>query len=259
MKRPVIFVSALVATLSAITCPAAAKPPSPPAGSAGTGQVFFPNPVASTGNQSLTDQKDADYPALSSAYRVVTLTNLDGSGYLRGDWANVVSSTGPLAYSPTNTFIYRRNDDRFEQVMAYYWVTEAQKYIQSLGFGSRLPAINRESQDIRINQYGADNAFYREKKDLMRFGKGGVDDAEDADVILHEYGHAIQDAQVSGFGSSLKRARSVRASATTGPPPSPRQSPRARTQHASATGTPRRTPRRFRTVCDGSTPPPLSR
>ena len=36
----------------------------------------------------------------------------------------------------------------------------------------------------------------------MRFGKGGVDDAEDADVILHEYGHAIQDAQVFGFGSS---------------------------------------------------------
>jgi hypothetical protein len=202
VKRPLVFASALVATLSMFTSPAAAKPPSPPAGSTGTGQVFFPNPVASTGNQALTDQKDADYPALASAYQVVTLTNLDGSGYLRGDWANVVSSTGPLAYSPTNTFIYRRNDDRFEQVMAYYWVTEAQKYIQSLGFGSRLPAINRESQDVRINQYGADNAFYWDKKDLMRFGKGGVDDAEDGDVILHEYGHAIQDAQSPGFGSS---------------------------------------------------------
>ena len=33
------------------------------------------------------------------------------------------------------------------------------------------------------------------------FGKGGVDDAEDAEVIWHEYGHAIQDAQVPGFGA----------------------------------------------------------
>ena len=30
---------------------------------------------------------------------------------------------------------------------------------------------------------------------------GGVDDAEDAEIILHEYGHSIQDAQVPGFGS----------------------------------------------------------
>ena len=30
---------------------------------------------------------------------------------------------------------------------------------------------------------------------MLRFGKGGVDDAEDAEVILHEYGHAIQDSQ----------------------------------------------------------------
>jgi hypothetical protein len=34
-----------------------------------------------------------------------------------------------------------------------------------------------------------------DKHDVIRFGKGGVDDAEDAEVILHEYGHAIQDSQ----------------------------------------------------------------
>ena len=36
----------------------------------------------------------------------------------------------------------------------------------------------------------------------LRFGIGGVDDAEDAEIILHEYGHAIQDDQVPGFGAS---------------------------------------------------------
>lgn len=174
--------------------------------STGTGQVFFPNPVASLGDQSLTDQKDANYPALQPAYRIVTLTNLNGSGYLKGDWANVRGETGTPAFSETNTFIYTRDDDRFEQVMAYYWVTEAQKYIQSLGFGSNLRPINKESQDIRINQYGIDNSYSWDKHDVLRFGKGGVDDAEDAEVILHEYGHAIQDSQMTpfGFGGSVE-------------------------------------------------------
>lgn len=166
----------------------------------GTGQVFLPNPVAGLQNQSLTDQKDANYAALQPAYHVVTLTNLDGSGYLRGDWANIRGETGNPAFSETNTFIYTRDDDRFEQVMAYYWVTEAQKYIQSLGFGTIYPPINMESQDIRINQYGIDNSYSWDKHDVLRFGKGGVDDAEDAEVILHEYGHAIQDSQMTPFG-----------------------------------------------------------
>jgi hypothetical protein len=183
----------------------AAKPGS--GSSTGSGRVFFPNPVASLQNQNLTDQKDADYAALQPAYRVVTLTNLDGSGYLNGDWANIRSETGDLAYSPNNTFIYDRSDDRFEQVMAYYWVTEAQKYIQSLGFGVTRRAVNKESQDVRINQLGIDNSYSWDKHDVLRFGKGGVDDAEDAEVILHEYGHAIQDSQMTpfgGFGTSVE-------------------------------------------------------
>jgi zinc metalloprotease ZmpB len=177
-----------------------------PGTSTGTGQVFLPNPVAYLGDQSLTDQKDANYAALQPAYRVVTLTNLDGSGYLRGDWANIRGETGNPAFSASNSFIYTRDDDRFEQVMAYYWVTEAQKYIQSLGFGTVYSPINMESQDIRINQYGIDNSYSWDKHDVLRFGKGGVDDAEDAEVILHEYGHAIQDSQMTpfGFGGSVE-------------------------------------------------------
>jgi hypothetical protein len=177
-----------------------------PGTSTGTGRVFLPNPVAALQDQSLTDQKDSDYPALQAAYRTVTLTNLDGSGYLRGDWAYILSSTGELAFSADNTFLYNRSDDRFEQVMAYYWVTEAQKYIQSLGFGVTRRPINQEPQKVRIDQLGIDNSYSWDKKDLMRFGKGGVDDAEDAEVILHEYGHSMMDSQMTpfGFGSSIE-------------------------------------------------------
>ena len=202
IERSVGFRAMLLAALIAVVLlPAAGGAGKPGSGSAsGSGRVFFPNPVASLGDQSLTDQKDADYAALAPAYRVVTLTNLDGSGFLVGDWANVTSETGNPAFSEENEFLYGRSDDRFEQVMAYFWTTEAQKYIQSLGFGVTRRAVNMESQDLRINQWGVDNSFSWDKKDLLRFGKGGVDDAEDAEVILHEYGHAIHDSQVAGFG-----------------------------------------------------------
>ena len=88
--------------------------------------------------------------------------------------------------------------------MAYYWVTQAQKYIQSLGFGSTLPAVNKRQQLLRIDQFGGDNSFFRDgtKKLTITLGKGGVDDAEDAEVIVHEYGHSVQDNQVPGFGTT---------------------------------------------------------
>jgi zinc metalloprotease ZmpB len=197
-KLTVAVLACVLVVVAAAVAAAADKPPS--GSSTGTGTVFLPNPVADLQDQSLTDQKDADYPALAPAYHSVVLTNLDGSGYLVGDWANVRSSTGALAYSPTNDFNYRRNDDRFEQVMAYYWITESQKYIQSLGFGSIRRPVNMESQDARINTLGIDNSYSWDKHDVVRFGKGGVDDAEDAEVILHEYGHAMQDSQQTPFG-----------------------------------------------------------
>jgi zinc metalloprotease ZmpB len=191
-------VTGLVTAMATGTAAASISPDS----STGTGAVFVPNPVQSLGDESLTDQKDADAAVPAAAYHAVTLTNLDGSGHLSGDYATVVSETGNPAYSPTNTFRYTRHQDEFEQVMAYYWITEAQKYIQSLGFGQSLPPIDNRPQAVRINQYGQDNSFATDHpKNELRFGKGGVDDAEDAEVILHEYGHAIHFAQNFSFAS----------------------------------------------------------
>jgi zinc metalloprotease ZmpB len=191
----------LVVVAVAVVLVAAAGAGKPgPGTSTGSAQVFVPNPVQSLGIETLTDQKDADSAVPPAAYHTVQLTNLDGSGFLRGDYADVYSSTGNLAYSPTNTFAYTRHQDEFEQVMVYYWITEAEKYIQHLGFGSTLPAINDEPQNARVDQWGVDNSFETtHPKDELRFGKGGVDDAEDAEVILHEYGHAIHASQDFNF------------------------------------------------------------
>src|SRR3954471_7022616 len=179
-----------------------------PAGSGGgggttaTGSVFVTNPVQSLGLELLTDAKDADSAVPPAAYHDVTLTHLDGSGYLHGDYATVLSETGNPAYSAAGTFGYTRHQDEFEQVRSYYWVTQAKTYIHSLGFGETRPAINDRPQPVRLNQLGADNSFATDApKNELRFGKGGVDDAEDAEVILHEYGHAIHFSQNFSFAS----------------------------------------------------------
>jgi zinc metalloprotease ZmpB len=200
VKRTLLTLALVAACAVAAAGALAAR--SGPGTSTGSGSVFVPNPVQSTGDESLTDGNDADAAVPASAYRSVTLTNLDGSGFLRGDYAAVVSETGDPAYSPTNTFRYTRHQDEFEQVMAYHWVTQAQRYIHSLGFGEGRRPIDDGPQAIRINQWGADNSFATDHpKNEMRFGKGGVDDAEDAEVILHEYGHAIHFSQGFSFAS----------------------------------------------------------
>jgi len=196
---------AIVLALATASAAYATKPGS--SSSTGRAVVFAPNPVQDLGIQTLTDQKDAADAVPEDAYRAVTLTDLDGSGFLRGKWAEIRSETGNPAYSPTNAFVYDRRQDEFEQVMAYYWITEAQKYIQSLGFGSTLRPVNKRPQRLRINQWGVDNSFATDKQDEIRLGKGGVDDAEDGEVILHEYGHAIHFSQ--GFQFSTEEAGAI--------------------------------------------------
>ena len=75
--------------------------------------MFCPNPVQSLGDGTLTDQKDANYPALAAAYERKTLTNLDGSGTLTGSYASVVSETGtPARNTGSSTRVTRISSSR---------------------------------------------------------------------------------------------------------------------------------------------------
>lgn len=204
MRRLSIAVTAGLAATAGFAVPLSPATSAPGSGSSeGTARVFMVNPVQSSNDQGLTDQKDAASAVPESAYAQVPLTHLDGSGYLRGDYAVIESSTGAPAYSTTNSYSYDRHQDQFEQVMGYFWVTRAQSYLHTLGFGETLPGVLNEPFSVKINQYGGDNSYQTDKPYRIRLGKGGVDDAEDAEVIVHEYGHAVHASQVPGYGSSL--------------------------------------------------------
>lgn len=166
----------------------------------GKGLVFMPNPVVTLDRDDLLDEVDKDQDILKKAYKSVVLNDLESGGNLKGPYADT-TNTPDTAKSSNLEFLYTREDDRFEEVMAYYHIDSMQRYIQSLGFQGEKAILEHP---IKINAHGGpdDNSYYDPspgKKDLT-FGDGGVDDAEDGDIILHEYGHAIQDAIIPGFG-----------------------------------------------------------
>ena len=165
----------------------------------GTGQVFLVNAIVATRDNSLSDQKDAASAVSQAAYRSVTLLGLNGSGFLEGTYASSSASKRRVS-SATQNFVFDRSSDGFSETMAYYFLDYAQRYIKSLGFDH----VNNRQQVFSIDRYKQDNSFYQPSTKNITCGTGGVDDAEDADVIWHEYGHSILDNQVPGYGTNLE-------------------------------------------------------
>jgi Zn-dependent metalloprotease len=161
----------------------------------GHAMIFVPNAVvANDGYGGLKDRRDRDSALLTSLREDVSLENIkDGQRCLKGDWVNVKvgKKAKKVCKDSLNWDGVTRSKNRFEALMAYYHIDQAQQYIQSFGL---LP-INAESQNVIVDAFPDDNSFYLPAKDQIRMGTGGVDDGEDADVFVHEYGHAVQDAQ----------------------------------------------------------------
>jgi Zn-dependent metalloprotease len=157
------------------------------------GTVFDPNPVVTLNNTALRDSK----PVPDAAYEQVQLRGVASSGFLDGPYVST-SRTKKRARSTNRTFLFKRNQTGFKEVMAYFHIDRMQRYLQSLGFKN----VNRRPIPVNVAGQTDDNSFYSPANKTLSFGTGGVDDAEDAEIILHEYGHSIQDAQVPGFGAS---------------------------------------------------------
>ena len=192
-----------VTVLAASGGPAVAKPGGP---RTGVGAVFMVNPVQSSGDQTLTDQRDAASAVPASAYARVPLRNLDGSGYLRGKWVVVKSATGAPAYSPQGRYFCNRRPgpvragDRLFLGQPDPGVPPGPRLRRSRLRAARhhQATVHRQDQPVRRRQHYQTDKPYR-----IRLGKGGVDDAEDAEVIVHEYGHAVHQSQVPGYGQSV--------------------------------------------------------
>lgn len=183
----------------------------------GTGFVYDPDPLTSAqvpaGTPGYVNNNDADTPQLDSQRVLVTLNDITLSGgvySLAGPYVQIADFESPIDTFPTpaspDSFRFHRSQKGFEAVMVYYHLDKNQRYIQSLGFtGIQNRSIPADPHGLN----GADNSHYIPSVDKIAFGDGGVNDAEDATVILHEYGHAIQNSEKPGWSSSGGEARQI--------------------------------------------------
>jgi Zn-dependent metalloprotease len=163
----------------------------------GSGQVFKDNAVVATQNNNLVDGNDAASAVPSTAYSTVALQGLTGNNRLDGQFASG-SASKTRAVGTGNSFIFLRNNNAFSETMAYFHIDLAERYIQSLGFTT----VNNRQQVFSVDRSKVDNSSYSPSTRNITYGTGGVDDAEDGEVIVHEYGHSVQDNQVPGFGAA---------------------------------------------------------
>lgn len=173
----------------------------------GQGAVFDPNPIQTLHDPSLRDNGNDPHAVPPSAYMAVTLKDLDGSGFLTGPWATTEAT--PDRYNrPSNDFTSSRTPGMFEEVMAYYHVDTFQRYLQSIGLTANM---HQQNCNVHYTLFGLEipNAFYSTTNGMIAFGTGGVDFAEDAEVVIHEYGHAIHDDVQGGLGSASSENRAL--------------------------------------------------
>lgn len=170
------------------------------------GQVFDPNPVAALNDPTLLDGDDSDTSVPQGAYTSVELYGLGGSGPIAGPHVAIVDLELPTTAraDAAGSLAFTRSRDEFEEVNAYFHLDRAQRYLQSLGFSGDRAIVGYAIPVDPHGSGGNDNSSYQldalPGHGRLFFGDGGVDDAEDADILLHEYGHAIQDSIVpSGF------------------------------------------------------------
>ncbi len=177
----------------------------------GEGLVFDPDPLATAGvpyGGAYADHNDADTPELNAERRRVTLPEItrheDGLYRLEGPYVRITGNlpgVADAAYDPPaeptpEGFRYTRSDPRFEAVMAYYHIDFSQRYLQQLAIGTPV-----QEAPLPVNPRGlsTDNSMYYPSANAIAFGTGGVDDAEDAAVIWHEYWHALLEDMAPGL------------------------------------------------------------
>lgn len=185
--------------------------------SARPARVLTSNPVQHLNAPALLDQNDAAGAVPTAAYRIAVLHGLEPGDGLRGENITIVEESSPANAPILNTddlTAIDRSDPRFESVNAYHVLDEAQRYLQALGYHGSRRIINRSLPVDPRALNGSDNSFYVIRGPALGFilfGIGGTDDAEDADILLHEYGHAIQDAISPGTfsGPVASQARAI--------------------------------------------------
>lgn len=162
----------------------------------GSAQVFDPNPVVTLGRTDLTDTTPLS--AFTQAYTtedLLDITFANGVYSLKGPKITLIDFESPAMAPSTSadgSWVFERTNPKFNDAMTYIHIDRSIRYIESLGFNKKKIIFPKSIEVDANGVQGQDNSHYIPSSRRLAFGNGCVDDNEDADVILHELGHAIQ-------------------------------------------------------------------
>ena len=175
-------------------------------------RVFNPDPLTTAEVSYGTpyeDASDADISQLNMQRQQVTIDVVfeNDTFKLESPYCLITEHSIPVVTpvtSLTPAFEFTRSQDGFEDVNAFYHINVYHDYVQQLGFD------NIVDYPIWVDTHamgGADNSNFSSAGGVpkLSFGEGGVDDAEDADVIIHEYGHAISHSAAPNTNDGIER------------------------------------------------------
>lgn len=174
-----------------------------------TGRVFNPDPITTAertyGNEGLTDRGDSNSVQLEAQLRNVSFKAKysDGKFYLEDD-DFVVVETGLGRAIPTPgqpVFNYNRSQDEFESVNAFYHLQTYLQHVRKLGY-DEIPGFQTH---VDAHCCRSDESLFQPSGLILRFGNGGIDDAEDADIVVHEFTHALSYGAAMGSNVGFER------------------------------------------------------
>lgn len=173
--------------------------------------IFKPNPIVSGQNTYGAPYEDNDdnTNATLDGQRVsedIKVSYLNGEFVLENEYLKIKDTDFPTIAPVKRTdrnFFYNRSESGFEDVMTIYHITTIQDYLKSIGQTGLHPS------KIVVDPHGfqSDQSFATVGigSPSINFGIGGVDDAEDAHVIVHEYGHVLSYFLAPGTNSGTER------------------------------------------------------
>lgn len=160
--------------------------------------VYNPDPLTTShavyaGQFMNNNGADSDSLTGARVLKSLLLENQNDTFYLQSDSLFIGDVSGPnypATFTTINdTFNFTRSQNQFGDVNAFYHATDMKQLVKNYGFG--LPDIILKIDAHAFN--GADrSAFnYGNSPPTLEFGDGGIPDAEDADVIRHEFSHSM--------------------------------------------------------------------
>jgi hypothetical protein len=180
----------------------------------GEARVFRPDPVTKLNNSTLsyTDSIPVNAYFQPALLRDLNDADTNGKYSLSGRYAesidgwmdinNSLSSPPPVTKTDRN-FYYYRSEAGFAEANAYWFLDFHRRYIGFLGFEPKfgIPPVDAIKYDAHSAIDQLDAAYHPSdgtNPEYIGFGYYHVATAEDQDIVIHEYTHAVHDYLLAG-------------------------------------------------------------